>query len=322
MVTESSTAPAANATGWTATAPANYTFASAGAKTLYGWAKDAAGNVSAPLSAMTTITLAPNPTTPTTPTTPTCGGQPTYRGIQSGYAVVTPSSGGASQITVFETFGLSGLGGTSNASVFASGLTTEASLFVRTGGRLGRDAGFAVANPWPNMNSNITVSLRDSTGTLIGTDTFTLNALHQTSQFITELLRLNRSTDVTGTVTVTSSIPIAFVGLRFRGPTFSTLPVTSLVPPAPVPVISPGIGGPGAAVLPDFVAGGGWASQVVISNLGTTSVTVQLDLFKQDGTPLTTSLNGMHCSSFPGVVVPAGGVVVLAPLNQWGDDDF
>lgn len=58
MVTESSTAPAASATGWTATAPTSYTFTTAGTKTLYGWAKDAANNVSASRSAATTITLA------------------------------------------------------------------------------------------------------------------------------------------------------------------------------------------------------------------------------------------------------------------------
>ena len=63
-VTESPAIPAASATGWSAAAPANYTFASAGAKTLYAWAKDAAGNVSAPLSDTTTISL-PDATAPT-----------------------------------------------------------------------------------------------------------------------------------------------------------------------------------------------------------------------------------------------------------------
>ncbi|MBI4721310.1 MAG: hypothetical protein HY770_08855, partial [Chitinivibrionia bacterium] len=57
MVTESSAPPAAGAAGWTATAPVDFVFATAGAKTLYAWAKDAAGNVSAPASASVTITL-------------------------------------------------------------------------------------------------------------------------------------------------------------------------------------------------------------------------------------------------------------------------
>jgi hypothetical protein len=58
-VTESATAPLASAAGWTAARPASYTFATAGAKTLYAWAKDAAGNVSLSRSASVTITLPP-----------------------------------------------------------------------------------------------------------------------------------------------------------------------------------------------------------------------------------------------------------------------
>ncbi len=58
-VTESSTPPLASATGWSASAPTSYAFLTAGAKTLYAWAKDAAGNVSAGRSASVTITLTP-----------------------------------------------------------------------------------------------------------------------------------------------------------------------------------------------------------------------------------------------------------------------
>jgi C1A family cysteine protease len=57
LLNETATKPAASATGWTATAPASYTFATAGAKTLYAWAKDAAGNISNTASAAVTVTL-------------------------------------------------------------------------------------------------------------------------------------------------------------------------------------------------------------------------------------------------------------------------
>jgi len=46
LVTESSTAPAASAAGWTLNAPANFTFAGTGVRTAYAWAKDASGNIS------------------------------------------------------------------------------------------------------------------------------------------------------------------------------------------------------------------------------------------------------------------------------------
>ncbi|MDD2852241.1 MAG: Ig-like domain-containing protein, partial [Desulfuromonadaceae bacterium] len=64
LITESASAPSASASGWSATAPTSYTFATAGAKTVYAWAKDAAGNVSSSRSAAVTITL-PDAVAPT-----------------------------------------------------------------------------------------------------------------------------------------------------------------------------------------------------------------------------------------------------------------
>jgi DNA-binding beta-propeller fold protein YncE len=55
LVNESSTKPSATASGWSATPPASYTFTSTGTKTLYAWAKDAAGNVSSSRSASVTV---------------------------------------------------------------------------------------------------------------------------------------------------------------------------------------------------------------------------------------------------------------------------
>jgi hypothetical protein len=63
-VTESGTAPLATDPGWVVPAPTSYTVSSGGSKTLYAWAKDAAGNVSTSLSASVTITA--SDTTPPT----------------------------------------------------------------------------------------------------------------------------------------------------------------------------------------------------------------------------------------------------------------
>jgi hypothetical protein len=46
MVTESATAPAAGAAGWSPSAPTSYTFSSGGVKNLYAWAKGSTGLVS------------------------------------------------------------------------------------------------------------------------------------------------------------------------------------------------------------------------------------------------------------------------------------
>jgi hypothetical protein len=53
MITETSTAPAASTSGWSADKPTSYTFNSPGNKTLYAWAKDPAGNVSTTIMSAT-----------------------------------------------------------------------------------------------------------------------------------------------------------------------------------------------------------------------------------------------------------------------------
>ena len=55
LITETPETPSASSTAWRNTKPARYAFPSAGAKILYAWAKDAAGNVSTPASAATKI---------------------------------------------------------------------------------------------------------------------------------------------------------------------------------------------------------------------------------------------------------------------------
>lgn len=64
-ITESATAPDAADPGWTALAPATFTCAGDGLRTLYAWAKDLAGNVSASASDTVTITLPADVTPPT-----------------------------------------------------------------------------------------------------------------------------------------------------------------------------------------------------------------------------------------------------------------
>jgi len=63
LVTTSASTPAAGATGWSASAPSSVTASGEGSITFYAWGKDAAGNVSAAVSASVTITL-PDTTAP------------------------------------------------------------------------------------------------------------------------------------------------------------------------------------------------------------------------------------------------------------------
>ena len=57
LLTETSSIPSSGAAGWTASKPSSYTFIATGLNTLYAWAKDEIGNVSASLNQVVTITL-------------------------------------------------------------------------------------------------------------------------------------------------------------------------------------------------------------------------------------------------------------------------
>ncbi|MBI4474827.1 MAG: hypothetical protein HY646_19300, partial [Acidobacteria bacterium] len=185
----------------------------------------------------------------------------------------------------------------------------------------------AIVNP-NDTNVNVALTLRNNTGTQLASTTVTVPARNHTAKFVTDLFANQSSvpSELTGTLAIasagSSALPVSVIGLRFRGSNFSTLPVTNLAPSSgPIPTIG-SAGGAGAVLLPQFAAGGGWATEIVMMNTGTSSLTVRLDLFKQDGTPLTAALNGQSASSFTNLVIPAGGVLVMAPRDRNGDDDF
>jgi hypothetical protein len=257
--------------------------------------------------------------------------------IQIGYAVVTPvaatTSGTTTGLVVFASIGYRHNGGNSDATqagILPPDLTTNAVMFVDSSGRLSKNLGVAIVNP-NSSNVNVTMTLRKNDGTQLGTASVNVPSHQHLSKFVTELFT-GQSTvpsDVTGMLSIvsagSSNLPVSVIGLRFRGANFSTLPITSLsATTTPLPTIATGVGGAGAVLLPEFAAGGGWATELVLANTntGTSSLTVRVDLFKEDGTPLTTALNGTTASSFKDLVIPAGGVLTLAPRNSNGDDDF
>ncbi len=242
--------------------------------------------------------------------------------VQAGYVIITPTPSTGAGLVVFETFGERIGNATKQAGVLPSDMTTSAMLFVSASGRLSRDVGIAIANPGIAA-APVTLTLNDDTGKVVATSSFQLDAGKQTAQYVTQLFGDQKSVpqDFIGTLYITSKNPVGIMGLRFRGENFSTLPATSLSGPIPVPANGP-IGGSGAVILAQFAAGGGWESEIVLANSGSSDLTVRVDLFKQDGTALTTTLNGTSGFSFPGIKIPGGGVVVLTSGKQNGDSDF
>src|SRR5262249_43607340 len=156
--------------------------------------------------------------------------------------------------------------------------------------------GVAIVNP--NSSSvNVNLTLRKADGSTVAIGTMGVPSHQQVSKMVTELFSSPSSipSDVVGTLAITSAgsanLPVSAIGLRFRGVNFSTIPVTSLsTATSPLPEISKGVGGTGAILLPQFAAGGGWATEIVMVNSSTSAMTVRVDLFNPDGTALTAKL--------------------------------
>ena len=226
-----------------------------------------------------------------------------------GQGFVTGSRG---EMVVFETFGSGLASDATKAGVLAGVMTTRAVLFAAHSVRLERRLGVAIVNP-NGTPASVTLTLRrGGDGTTSSSRVITVNPRTQVAKFIVELFDdvADLPQEFDGSLMVVSNIPVAVLGVRFRGSTFSTIPITSLSSPETVPLISAGVGGPFALILPPFAAGGNWSSEIVISNTTAIPLTVRIDLFRQDGGPLTTRLNGQSGSSFQNIVIPAEGLLI------------
>jgi hypothetical protein len=240
-----------------------------------------------------------------------------------GYAVITPTSGNPGKLDVFETFGYRSQIPALQAGVLPATMTTRMVLFANTNIRLYYNSGIAITNPGSG-DAVVTMTLRRADGSVTSSKTITVAARQQIARFINELFadvpEVPRNFD--GTLTLTSNTPVAILSLLFDGTSFRTIPVTSLSPSVSLPEVTPGTGGSNGFLLPQFAANDLWASEMVVINDGQLPVTVRIDLFKQDGTPLVTTLNHVSGSSFQNLVIAPGGIIMLAPLDANGDSDF
>ena len=72
--------------------------------------------------------------------------------------------------------------------------------------------------------------------------------------------------------------------------------------------VSTAIAGPGALILPQVVAGGGWVSQITIANTSAVPQAIRVDFFNSSGGPMVLPRG----SGLSIVTVPAGGVVTFS----------
>lgn len=150
--------------------------------------------------------------------------------IQTGYVVVTPTSGTGAGLSVSETFGELVDGNFFQASVIGSPLVTLTNVVASSNPATGVNTGIAMVNP-NNAPVNITMTLGNEQGLTTDSRTITLGAHQQVSKFITEFFQGNSllQLPLTGLVFISSSAPIGVVGLAFTGFSFASLPVATQI---------------------------------------------------------------------------------------------
>jgi type 1 glutamine amidotransferase len=252
--------------------------------------------------------------------------------VRSGYIIVTPDANSPPAGTTV-TFGLlNNRLVRSQAGIMAQAMTADASMPAEVLPASSRNIGFALVNPGDSTNT-VTIALRNSDGSVAGVPlSISLEARHQISKFVTELLP-DATSGFIGSLRVQSSLPVSVLGLHFTGTAFSALPVTSSTGTADVPTrtltaglltstpVEGQVGGSTASIFPQIAIGGGWATQVALVNESPGTIAGRLDVFDPAGNSMPVEFNNLFQSTFT-YSIPADGTFFFAPRDQNGQPPF
>ena len=144
----------------------------------------------------------------------------------------------------------------SEAGVPATEAVQEGRIFAEVNGPV--NTGLAIANP-NDVPAFIQFYFTDASGTRFADGNFELGGHEQTAKFLDQA-PFNGGPSVLGTLTFTSSVPIAVVALRGFTNEAGKFLMTTL-PVAPLSVSASD-----AVYFPHFADGSGWATQVVLVN--------------------------------------------------------
>jgi hypothetical protein len=185
----------------------------------------------------------------------------------------------------------------SEAAVPASPLMSSGRLYVEIAGPV--TTGLAIANP---NTSPVTINFffTDSKGNDFGQGTTTINAGSQIAVFLTDP-PFNAPKNAEGTFTFTTSFLVSATALRGftneRGEFLTTtLPVSI---PTNSTVIQPTIQN-----IPQFADGGGWTTDIVLTNSTDSTITGNLAAFDQAGNGLPITLNATSSTTFAYSIPP------------------
>ena len=144
----------------------------------------------------------------------------------------------------------------SEAGVPAAVPVLEGRIFAEVNGPI--NTGLAIANP-NDVPATVRFYFTDSHGVNSGNGSFELGAQQQTAKFLDQA-PFKGGPSVLGTLTFTSSVPVAVVALRgFTNEVGEFLMTTLPVAPLSSTSLDP-------VYFPHFANGGGWATQVILVN--------------------------------------------------------
>ena len=280
------------------------------ANTTYSYrvrAGDAAGNLSSYSSVVIAATLS--------------------AGTGSTISFAIPADGGQSWVTTAQTESLStgyglvqqdtGNSGLSGLAIFgfrpAGVLLTEASVPASPATNSGRiyldvnrpvNTGIAFANP-SAQPAVISFYFTDTAGSDFGQGSFTLSADSHLAAFLDQPPFNSRA--ALGTFTFSSSVPVGVIAIRGLTNERGEFLITTL------PVWAIGDTNSNPIVLPHFADGGGWTTQIVLTNPSNSQLSGYVEFFSpgstsQNGTILNLVVNGSSASRFDYLVPPRSSV--------------
>jgi hypothetical protein len=156
----------------------------------------------------------------------------------SGYAIVTPTSGNLAGLIATEALRNRTSPDLDQAVVGPSPLITSASILVAVGPISENATGIAITNP-SSGTGGINLILTDPAGGVVLNTTVFLGPRDHFAKFINELFQTQPvQFDTPLLLTISSEIPVAILVINFRNGRITSVPLSSLSSPTPVPVQS------------------------------------------------------------------------------------
>jgi len=156
---------------------------------------------------------------------------------RNGFAILTVVSGNVGGLIASETLTHQSPDGIQQTVVGPSALVTSASLLVPIGLVEESTAAIAIANP-SNGSGGVNLIFTNARGRVVLSTTIVLGPRGHFSKYLNELFSAGFAPGSTAPLllTVSSEIPVAILAFNFRGADFTSIPLTSLSTPTPVPV--------------------------------------------------------------------------------------